>query len=73
MYSYGGKAEFLAVIAPVFSITSSFRNNFNILIETFIIIIKVENSCAALYFCKTVMLFFFFKSQGFWLIESPKE
>ncbi len=41
MYSCDGKAEFLAAITPVFSVTWSFRN------EKCLIIINVEKSCAA--------------------------
>ncbi len=49
IYFCDGKAEFSAVITPVFSVTWSFRNRSNILVgaqETFIII-SVENCCAA--------------------------
>ncbi len=47
MYSYNSKAEFLAVITPVFSVTWSFRNHYNAdLVLTFIILINIENSCA---------------------------
>ncbi len=42
------------IITPVFSVTWSFRNHSNMLIcaqQTFLIIINVENNCAASYFC----------------------
>ncbi len=41
------------IISPVFSVTWSFRNLFNKLFadqETYLIIINVENSCAAKYY-----------------------
>ncbi len=42
MYSCDGKAEFLVVITPVFSVTRPIKNLFNMVLKKYF-----ENSCAA--------------------------
>lgn len=61
IYSIQVKADFFSVITPVFRVTWSFKNHFNMLIRcawTFLIIINTESSYSALLFCGNNYTFF---------------
>ncbi len=66
-----------SIITPVFRVTWSFRNHANMLIyssKAFLIIISVENSCVASYFCGNLdTLSFKLKKKKQWILLFSKD